>query len=88
MKYLKNFESYDFGRFEDEEDENPTNLIIKMRMKMSMKKFLGEDDDFANEIEDEDEVDEYDEDGEEIDEEDENKMNHKKMGDEIVEKKK
>jgi hypothetical protein len=44
------------------------NPIIKMRMKMSTKKFLGEDDDFANEIEDEDEVDEYDEDGEEIDE--------------------
>jgi hypothetical protein len=40
MKYLKNFESYDFGRFEDEEDENPINLIIKMRMKMSTKNSL------------------------------------------------
>jgi hypothetical protein len=54
------------GRFEDEEDV--INLIIKDDDEGVWKNSLGEDDDFANEIEDEDEVDEYDEDGEEIDE--------------------
>lgn len=90
MKYLKKFENYDLGRFAYEEDENPYNNEEDDEFEYEVDDSLGEDGEFANEIEDEDEVEEYDEDGEEYDEEDAHPRHSiRKWGDEeIVEKKK
>ena len=49
MKHLKYFENYDFGRFDDEENDNDPNFD-----ELDFTENDHEEDEFANEVEDED----------------------------------
>ena len=82
MKHLKTFENYDFGRFDNEDDEVKDPNFDEQDFTDSDS----EEEEFANEVEDEDE-ERYED--EEQDEEEEEEHRIRRWGDEeIVEKKK